>query len=467
MDKTLQLFDALSPLDGRYRSSVEDVAAICSEAGLIRQRLHVEIAWLLFLADHKDLKNKVPLTPACRQFLMQLQQQTGPEAIQAIKTIERITQHDVKAVEYFLRDGLQKCGATDATLAHIHFGLTSEDVNNVSYALMLRDMRAKVLLPLGNQLLRKLQSLARMYAKQPMLARTHGQAATPTTLGKEFAVFGDRLWRQLEQLRKAPLLAKWSGAVGHWNALYVAEPQINWRAVSRQFLQTLELEANEYTTQIEPHDYVAEWLGIYERALTISLDLARDAWGYVSLGYLRQEKVAHEVGSSTMPHKVNPIDFENAEGNMGLAISMAQHLSAKLPVSRWQRDLSDSTVLRSMGMVFGYGVVAWKSLLRGLNKVAAHPPAMAKDLDGCWEVLTEAVQTTWRHHGIADAYEKFKALSRGQEFSQQLLHTAINNELAVNAADRERLLALQPAQYLGLAAELAMNFADRPLKDEV
>ena len=445
--------DALSPVDGRYRAATQPLRELLSEAGLIRERIRIEALWLTRLAAAAPQLAGAALAPAVRQVAAALANAPPAEAATSVKRIEARTNHDVKAVEYYVREQLAAAGATAATLELVHFGCTSEDLNNLSYARLLAAART-VLLQLGAEISRELRTLAHRYADSAMLARTHGQAATPTTLGKEFANFTARMERAQRRLRGVEILGKWNGAVGNYNAQVAALPELDWPAIAREFVESLGLAWNPYTTQIEPHDWIAEYCDAVAALNVVLIDLCRDIWGYVSLGYLRQRAVAGEVGSSTMPHKVNPIDFENAEGNLGVANALLRHFAEKLPVSRWQRDLTDSTVLRNLGVALGHCVIAWRALLRGLSKVAADPGRLAADLSEVWEVLGEAVQTVLRAQGVPDGYERLKELTRGRALSGPALGAFIDT-LPIDAAAKTRLKALRPADYVGLAAKLA------------
>ncbi len=446
--------DALSPLDGRYARKVGTVRTLFSEAGLMRERVRVECAWMLALADGPAGGVLGTLAQDARSWLQSMA--TDPQAtdIPAIKSIEARTNHDVKAVEYWIRGELQSRGAEAAQLEWIHFACTSEDINNLAYALMLKSARQNILAPQLRHLIAALDTMASTYADVGMLGRTHGQSATPTTVGKEMANVAARLERQLGIFERVAILGKMNGAVGNFNAHMVALPQVDWRAASAAFITALGLEANPHTTQIEPHDWMAEYCHALIRANSVLTDFARDMWGYISLGYFRQSAVAGEVGSSTMPHKVNPIDFENAEGNFGVANALLAHFAEKLPLSRWQRDLTDSTVLRNMGVAIGHTSLACSSLLQGLAKIELDAARLLADLEGAWEVLGEAVQTVMRAHGIADGFDRLKAATRGKPVDKASLHAFIAL-LELPAAEKRRLLQLQPATYLGLAAELA------------
>jgi adenylosuccinate lyase len=451
--------DALSPLDGRYARKLDAVRAVFSEAGLMRERTRVECAWLLALASGPAQQALGGLPAGARAWLAMTA--ADPQAVDAgaIKTIEARTNHDVKAVEYWIRQQLQERGAQPAHLEWVHFGCTSEDINNLAYALMLKDARAHIIAPLLRRIVAVLDELAERHADVGMLARTHGQAATPTTVGKELANFAARLERQLQSLEHTCVRGKMNGAVGNFNAHLVALPDADWRAISATFIASLGLEPNEHTTQIEPHDWIAEYCHALIRANTVMTGLARDLWSYISLGYFRQRVIAGEVGSSTMPHKVNPIDFENAEGNFGVANALLAHFAEKLPVSRWQRDLTDSTVLRNVGVAIGHTALACTSLLQGLGKIELDAPRLQADLDAAWEVLGEAVQTVMRAQGLADAYDRLKAATRGRPVDKAAMHEFIAS-LELPQAQKERLLRLEPATYLGLAAGLARRHGD-------
>ena len=445
---------ALSPLDGRYARTAEPLRQYFSEQGLIRYRVRVELAWLEALAAEKSIRELKPFSPATRKALAGLVKDFSDRDAEHIKNIEAETNHDVKAIEYWLKGKLAKNAEVQRSLEFIHFACTSEDINNLSYALMLAESRAQVMLPKLDALVEALKQLARKYAAVPMLSRTHGQAASPTTLGKELANFASRLGRARSRIAAVAVLGKANGAVGNYNAHLAAYPEFAWERFSRIFVEGLGLEWNPYTTQIEPHDCIAELLDAYARANSILLDLDRDVWGYVSLGYFRQRTKKGEVGSSTMPHKVNPIDFENSEGNVGIANALLRHLADKLPVSRWQRDLSDSTALRNVGAALGHTLLAYAACQRGLAKLEVDRTRLADDLDANWEVLTEAVQQVMRRYGVAEAYEKLKAISRGRRLDRGALTKFIRG-LAIPPEAKKRLLGLTPAKYTGLATELA------------
>ncbi len=447
---------ALSPLDGRYAGQCQELRALFSEAALIRHRVRVEAEWFLFLCRDVALPELKGVRPAVLATATQLAGGASAGEAAAVKADERKIAHDVKAVEYYVRARLAAAGATDAELEFVHFGCTSEDINNLAYALMLKSARELVLRPAFARIQAWLVAHAHEHAALAMLSRTHGQPASPTTLGKELANVAARLRRAADEFAAVEPLGKHNGAVGNWNALLVAYPDRDWRGASARFVESLGLGWNEYTVQIEPHDWIAAYCDAMARADTVLIDFARDVWGYVSLGYFRQRVVEGEVGSSTMPHKVNPIDFENAEGNLGLANAMLRHFADKLPVSRWQRDLSDSTVLRNVGVALAHALLACKSIERGLARLEPDAERIAADLDAHWEVLGEAVQTVLRRHGVPNAYERLKALTRGQRVDAAALRALIA-ELPLPAEERERLARLTPADYVGLARELAAD----------
>ena len=445
---------ALSPLDGRYAGKVEALRPIFSEFGLMHRRVRVEIEWLLALAAEPGIVELPPFAPAQAGQLKAIAAEFALEHGERIKAIEATTNHDVKAVEYFIKERIGSDPALAQAKEFVHFACTSEDINNLSYALMLRDAREQVLLPAFDRIIAKLRELAHANAGLPMLSRTHGQTASPSTLGKELANVVARLERQRKQLADVEIPGKINGAVGNYNAHAITYPELDWRAFSQHFVESLGLDYNPYTTQIEPHDGVAEYCDAVRRANTVLIDLARDVWGYISLGYFKQTLKAGEVGSSTMPHKVNPIDFENAEGNFGLANALLGHFAEKLPISRWQRDLTDSTVLRALGTAFGHTLVALESLQKGLGKLTVNADRLAADLDASWEVLAEAVQTVMRRYGLPQPYEQLKALTRGQGITRESMREFIG-QLELPDAAKQRLLDLTPAGYIGLAAELA------------
>ncbi|HJP38667.1 MAG TPA: adenylosuccinate lyase [Gammaproteobacteria bacterium] len=450
---------AISPLDGRYARKCDSFREVFSEYGLIRLRTFTEVRWIQFLADRPEITELKPLTPVVNEYLNQLAENFAREHARKVKEIEATTNHDVKAVEYLIAEKLD--GDTDLSRIRpfVHFACTSEDINNITYALMLRQGRSEVIRPTLRRVIEKFHALAGTLAAQPMLARTHGQSASPTTLGKEMANIVARLERQDELFKAVPTLAKINGAVGNFNAHLIAYPQADWPALSRTFIESLGLTWNEYTTQIEPHDWIAEYCDSLARINTILLDACRDIWGYISLGYFKQKQISTEVGSSTMPHKVNPIDFENAEGNFGVANALLRHFSEKLPVSRWQRDLTDSTVLRNLGVAIGHSMLGYQSMLTGLGKLRPDAERMQADLDANWEVLGEAIQTVMRRYGHGDAYEQMKNLTRGARINADKLREFIMT-LDIPDAARSALLDLEPGSYTGLAEELAGKLKD-------
>jgi adenylosuccinate lyase len=445
---------ALSPLDGRYARTADPLRAYFSEQALIRYRVRIELAWLEALAAERAIRELKPFSKKSSADFARILKHFSERDAEHIKDIEAQTNHDVKAIEYWLKAKLGKDAEAQRSLEFVHFACTSEDINNLAYALMIRESREAVMLPRLAELIEALKRLAHRHAGLPMLARTHGQAATPTTLGKEMANFAHRLARARERIAAVPVLGKINGAVGNYNAHVAAYPGFDWERFSRRFVARLGLEFNAYTTQIEPHDWLAELLDAYAHANNVLLDLDRDVWGYISLGYFRQKLKKGEVGSSTMPHKVNPIDFENSEGNVGIANALLRHLADKLPVSRWQRDLSDSTAQRNVGNALGHTLLAYAACLRGLGKLEADPARLAADLEANWEVLSEAVQQVMRRHGVPDAYEKLKAISRGKRLDREQL-AAFVKALPIPDEAKKRLLALTPAKYTGLAADLA------------
>jgi adenylosuccinate lyase len=448
---------ALSPLDGRYARKAAPLRPYLSEYALIRYRVLIEVRWLQHLADEPAIRDLATLDSPLKDVLNQIVDNFSVDDAKHVKSFEAITNHDVKAVEYFLRDKLDgMSGASTNLLAFLHFASTSEDINNLAYALMLRDARQRVLLPTMKAIAIELRTLAQRFADVAMLARTHGQPATPTTLGKELANFVYRLEQQADRFAAVPICGKFNGAVGNFNAHVVAYPDADWRGIADRFLTSLGLQPTPYTTQIEPHDWIAEYCQALARYDTVTIDLCRDLWGYISLGYFRSRPVAGEVGSSTMPHKVNPIEFENAEGNLGVANELLGFLAGKLPISRWQRDLTDSTVLRNLATALGHALVAFDSCQRGLGKLDADLELIAADLADRWEVLAEAVQTVMRRHGLVDAYEQLKELTRGRQIDRDALRDFIA-KLDIPVADRARLLDLEPSTYTGLAAELARS----------
>ncbi len=454
-EASISALTALSPLDGRYGAKVAALTGHFSEFGLVRHRVRVEISWLIALADEPAIAEVPPFSAAARAALDQAAQSFAPSDAARIKDIERKTNHDVKAVEYWLKERFASVPEVARVAEFIHFACTSEDINNLAHALALAAARKDVLLPVLRDIAAALRALAHANADAPMLSRTHGQPATPTTLGKEVANVYARIERQIAAIERVPIKGKANGAVGNYNAHLAAYPDVDWERLSARFVAGLGLEFNPYTTQIEPHDYMAELFDAIARANTILIDFDRDVWGYVSLGYFRQRVVDGEVGSSTMPHKVNPIDFENSEGNLGLANAVLRHLAEKLPISRWQRDLTDSTVLRNMGVALGYALLGWTSLQQGLRKLEVDRARMAADLDANWEVLAEPIQTVMRRYGIANPYEQLKALTRGVTgMTRESLHAFIESQ-ALPADAKARLLALTPSTYIGKAADLA------------
>ena len=458
---------AVSPLDGRYAAKLAPLRPIMSELGYMQRRVQVELAWFIALSDAGFDEFK-PLSGEARAYLAELLRDFSEADGAAIKAIEKTTNHDVKAVEYWIKDKFEGRPELQAAAEFVHFACTSEDINNTSHALQLKAGRDTVLLPQLDAVVAKLRELAHAYAAVPMLSRTHGQTASPTTVGKELANVVVRLASARDRIAQVKLLAKMNGAVGNYNAHLSAWPDFDWEAFSRRVVEApaagepgsnaakpgLGLTFQPYSIQIEPHDYMAELFDAVARANTILIDLARDVWGYISVGYFKQKTKAGEIGSSTMPHKVNPIDFENAEGNLGLANAVLRHLSEKLPISRWQRDLTDSTVLRNMGVALGYAVLAYQSLLTGLNKLELNEAALADDLDAAWEVMAEPIQTVMRRFGVPGAYEKLKDATRGQAVTREALHALIRS-LEIPPAEKDRLLALTPSGYIGKAADLA------------
>lgn len=449
---------ALSPLDGRYASKVAPLRPLLSEFGLMHRRVQVEVEWFIALSDAGFAEFK-PLSEAARGLLRGLVLRFSEADAQAIKDIERTTNHDVKAVEYWLKQRLESNAELKAACEFVHFACTSEDINNTSHGLMLQAARKEVLLPTLDRIVAKLTAMAHELADTPMLSRTHGQTASPTTLGKECANVAARLQRARQAIADVKLLAKMNGAVGNYNAHLAAYPELDWEAFGKKVVeQQLGLVFNPYTIQIEPHDYMAELFDAVTRANTILVDWSRDVWGYISLGYFKQRLKAGEIGSSTMPHKVNPIDFENAEGNFGLANAVLAHLSQKLPVSRWQRDLTDSTVLRNMGVALGYAVLGYDSLLRGMEKLEVNHEALQADLDAAWEVLAEPIQTVMRRYSLPNPYERLKELTRGKAITREAIQAFIGT-LEIPEQERARLLAMTPASYTGRASELARRLA--------
>lgn len=445
---------ALSPLDGRYSKKLDPLRAFFSEYGLMRYRLLVEIRWLEALAQNPDIPEVPTLNADAKLLLQHLFTDFSLADAKRIKAIEATTNHDVKALEYFIKEKIQTHPQLAKISEFIHFACTSEDINNLAYALLLKEARDEVLLPHMHQLINTLRNMAKIYADQPMLSRTHGQTASPTTVGKELANVVARLERQYEQILDIALLGKCNGAVGNFNAHLIAYPKVDWETLSRQFVENLDLTFNPWTTQIEPHDFLAEFFHGLIRFNHILLDFNKDIWSYISIGYFKQKMKEGEVGSSTMPHKVNPIDFENSEGNIGLANAILEHMANKLPISRWQRDLSDSTVLRNMGVAIGHALLAMQSTLTGLNKLEINLPRLEEDLNQNWEVLAEAIQTVMRRYGIEQPYEKLKALTRGQTMNAAILKQFIQT-LDLPDSVKKTLQELTPHQYVGTASALA------------
>ncbi len=452
----LTSLSALSPIDGRYAEKTAGLREYFSEYGLIRYRVRVELRWLMALADNPDIAEVPELSADARKKLEQIIEGFDIGEAQRVKTIEDTTNHDVKAVEYYLKEKIKNVKQLSDIKEFIHFACTSEDINNLAYALMLKDCREQVLLPAVDHLIKALSGLAHQYAEQPMLSRTHGQPASPTTLGKEIAVFVQRLRRQRRHLAEVEILGKINGAVGNFNAHLAAYPEVDWAEFSSLFLESLELQASPATTLIEPHDWMAEYFQALARINTILTDFCRDIWGYVSLGYFKQKTVAGEVGSSTMPHKVNPIDFENAEGNLGLANATLNYLAEKLPISRWQRVLTDSTTLRNLGVGVAHSCIAYQSIEKGLKKLEADAWKIGRDLDDNWEVLSEAIQTVMRRYGLPEPYEQLKRITRGKKLGKEALRDFIQG-LKLPEKDKKRLLRMTPADYTGNASEQAGN----------
>lgn len=457
MANRLSSLTALSPLDGRYYSKTAELSDFFSEFALIRYRLLVEIEWFKALSCNPDIEEVPAFGNDSIIYLDQIFKSFGQADAETIKNIELTTNHDVKAVEYFLKQSVSDNRELKRAAEFIHFACTSEDINNLSHGLMLRDSRDRIILPLMENILGILDDLSNRFADRAMLSRTHGQTASPTTMGKELRNVYHRLKLQYSKFKSTTCLGKFNGAVGNYNAQISAYPEIDWQVFSRNFVNALGLDWSSHTTQIEPHDYMSELFNAMERFNTILIDLNRDIWGYISLGYFKQKVIDGEVGSSTMPHKVNPIDFENSEGNLGVANAVLHHLASKLPVSRWQRDLTDSTVLRNMGTGFGYSLLAYKSIIKGLNKLELNPRAMKDDLDNSWEVLAEAVQTVMRKHGISEPYEKLKVLTRGDQQVDQAMLSAFIDSLDLPGTEKKRLKSLTPAGYIGIAEILAKS----------
>jgi adenylosuccinate lyase len=456
MSLALSSLTALSPTDGRYASKTVDLRPFFSEYGLIYHRVLVEIRWLQKLAAHTGITEVPVLSDSANQYLEAILNDFSAEDAEHVKKIERTTNHDVKAIEYYLKEKIAGHTELNAVSEFIHFACTSEDINNLAYGLMLKGGRNQVMLPEQDQVIEAIQSMAHEYADVPLLSRTHGQPATPSTLGKEMANVVYRLRKQRQQIANTEILGKINGAVGNYNAHLAAYPDINWQQFAQEFVESLGLSWNPYTIQIEPHDYIAEMFDAVARYNTILIDFSRDIWSYISLGHFKQKVIKGEVGSSTMPHKVNPIDFENAEGNLGIANALMTHLSQKLPISRWQRDLTDSTVLRTLGVGIGHSSIAYQSALRGISKLEVNPTSIAADLDANWEVLAEPIQTVMRRYNIEQPYEKLKELTRGQKINADILKAFVE-KLDMPDEAKAALAAMTPANYLGNAIEQAKN----------
>ena len=451
---------AISPIDGRYGSQTRDLRQIFSEYGLIHQRIRVEVRWLQALSNETAIAEVPTFSREANAFLNDIIKNFSEEDAMRVKEIERTTNHDVKAVEYLLKEKIRPQTEIRGISEFLHFACTSEDINNLSHALMLSEARDQIILPHINEIIEQLTTMSQAYAGTAMLSRTHGQAATPSTIGKELANVTYRLLRQRDQFTRIKILGKMNGAIGNWNAHYAAYPDIDWPALSSRFIESLGIQVNPLTTQIEPHDYIAEYMDTLSRYNTILLDLCRDLWSYISIGYFKQRTIAGQVGSSTMPHKVNPIDFENAEGNIGIANAIFAHLSAKLPVSRWQRDLSDSTVLRNLGVGIAHSLIAWKATLKGLGKIEVNEQRLMEDLDNSWEVLAEPIQTIMRRYGIEKPYEKLKELTQGQSVTASDL-AAFVDTLNLPGSVKQKLRQLTPATYLGNALAQTTEFGEK------
>ncbi len=447
---------AISPLDGRYQGKCDDLVPYFSEFALMRYRVLVEVKWLQKLAAHEEIEELPAISAAGSHYLNALIDQFSIEDAKRIKEIEATTNHDVKAVEYFIKEKLAGNTELSEHLEFVHFACTSEDINNLAYALMLRDARDKPVLSQMSTLIEKLSVLAKEFSSQPLLCRTHGQPASPSTVGKEFANVVYRLRRQLEQISDNEILGKINGAVGNYNAHYSAYPDIDWQKTAKELVEELGLTWNPYTTQIEPHDYIAEIFAAVGRFNTVLIDFNRDIWAYISLGYFKQRTIGGETGSSTMPHKVNPIDFENSEGNLGIANAIMTHLAEKLPISRWQRDLTDSTVLRNIGTGLAHSVIAYRATLKGMSKLELNADVIDRDINCCWEILAEPIQTVMRRYRIEKPYEKLKELTRGKQIDQASVHAFVN-DLAIPDKARNQLLQLTPATYLGNATQQALS----------
>ena len=450
----LSSISALSPVDGRYGSKTAALRPYFSEFGLIYNRVLVEVRWLQCLAAHPQITEVSPLSAKANALLENLIESFNETAAQRVKDIESTTNHDVKAVEYYIKEQFKDNAELLAVNEYVHFACTSEDINNLAHGLMLKQGLEQVMLPAMQDVLSQIKQLAHDHQSQPMLSRTHGQTASPSTMGKEMANVAARLQRQLKQIKKMELLGKINGAVGNYNAHYSAYPEIDWQANAQTFVESLGLTWNPYTTQIEPHDYIAELFDAIARFNTILLDFDRDIWGYISLGFFKQKTIAGEIGSSTMPHKVNPIDFENSEGNLGIANALLQHLASKLPISRWQRDLTDSTVLRNLGVGLAHSLIAYQSTLKGISKLQLNAPRLNADLDNAWEVLAEPIQTVMRRYAIEEPYEKLKALTRGKTINAQIMAEFIDS-LDLPQSVKDELKTLTPANYIGNAVAQA------------
>lgn len=453
---SLSALTAISPIDGRYASKTTDLRDCFSEFALIRERVRVELAWLVHLSEQSGIEELQEISGDTRTALLKIGEDFSVDDAAEVKQIEATTNHDVKAVEYFIKTKLEAFPQILAKAEFVHFACTSEDINNLAYACMLNHYRQSVLLPQADQLINMLTTMAKEAASEPMLSRTHGQTASPTTVGKEIANVVHRLRMHREHINDAVILGKINGAVGNYNAHLAAYPDLDWPSIGASFVESLNLKVNTYTTQIEPHDFIAVLFDAVERFNVTLIDLSRDLWGYISLGYLQQKPVAGEIGSSTMPHKVNPIDFENAEGNLGLANAVFSHLSRKLPISRWQRDLTDSTVLRNLGVGAGYTEIAFASLEKGLGKLSVNSAATAADLDHAWEVLAEPIQTVMRRYDVPNAYEQLKELTRGQTINREIIQNFIDG-LDIPETEKQRLKTMTPANYTGNAAQLALD----------
>lgn len=453
----LSALTAISPVDGRYGSRLGDLKAIFSEYGLIKNRVKVEVFWLKMLANHPGIPEVAELSSQANAHLMQLVDDFSLEMAQRVKEIERTTNHDVKAVEYLIKEHFADNQELMAVSEFVHFACTSEDINNLAYALMLKDAREFQIIPGMEEVIAKISEMAQEMADIPMLSRTHGQAASPTTAGKEFANVAYRLQRQAKQLMDVRIMGKINGATGNYNAHLAAYPDVNWYDLSEQFVNSLGLMWNPYTIQIEPHDYIAEYFHVMQRFNTVLIDFDRDVWSYISNGFFKQKTIAGEIGSSAMPHKVNPIDFENSEGNLGIANAIFDHLGQKLPISRWQRDLTDSTVLRNLGVGVAHTMISLQATIKGLGKLEVNAQAMADDLNNNWEVLAEAIQTVMRRHGFEKPYEKLKELTRGQRVNQEIMQNFIDGLDGLPEEAKEYLRTLTPATYIGNAAQQAKN----------